>query len=111
LLVDIGQQSNIMGFAIDKREDKKEYFGLKIWEVDELINTYSGKKNKPWILVAIGTIKDNKKLTGRFKDAGFSFFSAINQQINTGRQKFIGKGVTIAQGTILTCNVSVGNMR
>lgn len=109
LLVDIGQQNNIMGFAIDKREGKEEFFGVKIWEVDELINTYSEKKNKPEILVAIGTIKDNKKLTGRFKEAGFSFFSAVNQQINIDRQKFIGKGVTIAQGAILTCNVSVGN--
>jgi acetyltransferase EpsM len=109
LLIDIGQKCNIVGFAIDKKEGKEEFFGIKIWEVDELINEYINKENKPEILVAIGTIKDNKKLTGKFKNAEFSFFSAINPQINIDRQKFIGKGVTIAQGTILTCNVSVGN--
>lgn len=109
LLHDIDANVNLIGFAVDDPGTATEFMGKKLFAIDELISAYQGKADKPEVLVAIGTIEVNKRLVKQFREAGFSFFSAIHPSIKTDRQAFIGEGVTICEGTVLTCNVSIGN--
>ncbi|MBK6390599.1 MAG: acetyltransferase [Saprospiraceae bacterium] len=81
----------------------------KVMAINDLLIQYKHVDNKPGILIGIGDTRDNKRLAQLFRDAGFAFFSAINKEIVTSRQKILGEGITIGLGTILTCNISVGN--
>jgi acetyltransferase EpsM len=107
LLKDAG--SDIDAFAVDKPEPGQQLHGKKIEAIGELIRAYAGMVNKPAVLVAIGSVDVNKRLSSLFKEAWFPFFNAVYPGINTERQQHIGTGVTIAAGCILTCNISVGN--
>lgn len=109
LLHDIDANVNLLGFAVDDPGSATEFMGKKLFSINELINSYKEKNEKPEVLVAIGTIEVNKRMVKQFRDAGFSFFNAIHPSIKIDRQAFIGEGVTICEGTILTCNISVGN--
>jgi acetyltransferase EpsM len=109
LMHDIDASVNVLGFAVDDPGSSTEFMGKKLFRIKELIDTYKGKTEKPKVLVAIGTVEVNKRLVQLFRDAGFSFFNAIHPSIKTDRQAFIGQGVTICEGTVFTCNISVGN--
>jgi acetyltransferase EpsM len=108
LLQDISAENNI-DFAIDAPEKEQKLAGRKVWSIRELLDFHKQNINKPAVLVAIGDLQSNKRLVKVFSDAGFSFFNAIDNSINQQRQKHIGKGVTILWGSILTCNISIGD--
>lgn len=94
---------------MDAAEKGQKLAGKKVWNIPDLLAFYKENINKPDVLVAIGDLKSNKRLAKVFSDAGFSFFNAIHNSVNQGRQKHIGQGVTILWGSILTCNISIGN--
>ena len=107
LVSDLEDAPSIIGFVQDEVEPGKEIMGKPVISTMELIKNYKSKK--PLLLGAIGNVQYNKRLIEIFKTEGFGFFNAIPQNIKIERQKFIGIGVTIAIGTILTNNISVGN--
>ena len=109
LLHDINGIDEVDAFAIDHPEPEQEFLGKKVYGTGELVTMYSGDTKKPAVLVAIGGLHVSKRLAALFKENNFSFFSAICNEVKIDRQKFIGEGVTIAQGCIVTCNVSIGN--
>lgn len=109
LMQDIDANDNVLGFAVDDPGTATEFLGKKLFSIQGLINDYKEKQEKPQVLVAIGSVGINKRLVQQFKNAGFSFFNAIHPSIKTQRQAFIGQGVTICEGTVFTCNISVGH--
>jgi acetyltransferase EpsM len=109
LLHDIDAAVNVLGFAVDDPGSTAAFMGKKLFSIKELISSYEGRSDKPELLVAIGTVEVNKRLVQQFRNAGFSFFNAIHPSIKIDRQAFIGQGVTICEGTVFTCNISVGN--
>jgi sugar O-acyltransferase (sialic acid O-acetyltransferase NeuD family) len=109
LLRDITGKDEIDAFAIDHPEPDQEFLGKKVYGTRELVNMYSSQTKKPGVLVAIGGLQVNKRLVALFKENNFSFFSAISPEVKLERQRFVGEGTTIAQGCVITCNVSIGN--
>lgn len=109
LLQDIDGGKDLLGFAVDDPGTATEFMGKKLFSIPELISSYEGRSDKPAVLVAIGTVSVNKRLVQQFSNAGFVFFNAIHPSIKQDRQAFIGQGVTICEGTVFTCNISVGN--
>ena len=108
LLQDLSKDNNIE-FAIDAAGEGQELQGKKVWNIADLLQLYKQPIPKPDVLVAIGDLKTNKRLVKLFTDEGFSFFNAIDNSVNQNRQKHIGRGVTILWGSILTCNITIGN--
>lgn len=108
LVNDLEYAPKIIGFVQDEVESGDEIMGKPLISTSGILSNYATSK-KPLLLGAIGNITDNKRLIETFKTAGFNFFSAIPKSIIIERQKFIGEGITIASGTILTTNISVGN--
>jgi len=109
LLYDINGTDEIDAFAIDNPEPGQQFLAKKVYGTSELVKIYSAETNKPAVLLAIGAVEVSKRLVALFKENNFSFFSAISPEIKLERQHFIGEGVTIAQGSVITCNVSIGN--
>lgn len=109
LLHDIHGRDEVDAFAIDHPLPQQEFLNKKVYGTSELVAMYASENKKPAVLVAIGGLHVNKRLAALFRDNHFPFFSAISPEIKIERQGVIGEGVTIAQGCILTCNVSIGN--
>lgn len=109
LLHDIIGKDEVDAFAVDNPEPEQEFLGRKVFGTGELVNMYSAESKKPAVLIAIGGVQVSKRLAALFKMNDFTFFNAIPPEVKVDRQKFVGEGVTIAQGCILTCNVSIGN--
>lgn len=109
LIEDLGFANDIVCFADDKADEIRSFLNRDVYTINHVIDKYQQAKSKPEVLVAVGDVEINKRLVKKFTDAGFSFFNAIDKSINTKRQKQIGAGVIIAQGSVLTCNISIGN--
>jgi acetyltransferase EpsM len=109
LLQDIDPALAIDAFVVDKPGPSQEFMAKPVLAAGALLENLAGQAEKPAMIVAIGTITHNKRLTALFKNKGFDFFNAIHPAVNIKRQRFIGEGVTIAEGVILTINVSIGN--
>lgn len=109
LLKDIDPTSEVNAFIVDTPEPGQQFMTKEVLAVNMVLEKYAASSNKPSVLVAIGSIEHNKKMTAVFKNAAFPFFSAIHAGVKTDRQRFIGEGVTIGDGTVLTCNISIGN--
>ncbi len=108
LIEDIGFAEDIIGFAVEQPAEGDSFFNKPVFAIDKLLKKYSNY-NKPEVLIAIGNIADNCKLENRFSAAGFSFFNAIHPTINTHRFAKLGKGVTIASGSVFTLNAVVND--
>ena len=109
LLEDLDLHEDVIAFATDDASPGHKFMGIQVWAISEVLKTYSNREDKPSVIIAVGATEPNKRLAGIFRQAAFPFFNAISKNIPLPRQQFIGEGVTIAQGVILTCNVSVGN--
>lgn len=109
LMEDIGMSADIIAFATDDAAPGQQLMGKPVMAIPELLAAYSNDDAKPAVLVAVGSTAVNKRMVQQFKAAGFPFFSAVHTGINCSRQQYLGEGITIAGGTILTCNVSVGD--
>jgi acetyltransferase EpsM len=109
LLEDIGISNDLIAFANDNPLPGQQLNGKKIIAINDLLLQYKNIATKPAVLIAIGTIDIHKRFAAQFRDAGFPFFNALNKDFVIERHKIIGEGVTIADGTIFTCNVSIGN--
>ena len=108
LLEDIGESDSVVAFAQDVVEPGKSLLNLPVITVEEVLsNPMNGLH--PLLLGAIGDIQSNKRLVELFNSKGFEFLSAIAKQVPQHRQKHLGKGITISQGTVLTTNVTVGD--
>jgi acetyltransferase EpsM len=83
--------------------------GRKVLAIRDVLDHYKNEMIKPSILVAIGEVSINVRLSQAFRNAGFPFFNAINKTVIKERELVIGEGTMIAEGTILTCNISVGS--
>ena len=108
LLEDLGLGDKLLYFIQDETEHGKIIMGKPLVSRNEFMEEFSGD-NKPSLLGCIGNITDNKRMVEIFKNNGFHFFNAIPEAVKIDRQKIIGEGITIAQGTILTANISIGN--
>lgn len=106
---DFTGQDDIIAFAIDKPVDNQIFIGKPVISINEIFSRSYQPDEKPLILVAIGDVSINQRLSEMFKHAGFSFFNVINHSVVTKRQKYIGNGVTIGEGAVLTTNIHVGN--
>lgn len=109
LISEIGILDKLDAFAADIVPEGGMFMNKKVWLIADLLKFYQANNHKPSVLVAIGDNESNKRLTSLFNKEGFPFFNAIHPSIQLNRQQFIGKGVTIAQGCILTCNISIGD--
>jgi sugar O-acyltransferase (sialic acid O-acetyltransferase NeuD family) len=109
LVQDIGFDHEIVGFAVDEATPGTKFLNKPVLVIDEVIQQYKGRADKPEVLVAIGTVAVNKRLVQKFSAAGFSFFNAIHPDTRLERQGAIGRGVTITAGCTLTCNVTLGD--
>ena len=109
LIKDINPTDDITAFAVDSPEEGEELMGKKVVALLDLLNHYKNNPFKPAFIVAIGAVDINKRLVQTITQAGFPFFSAINPQVVVDRQLFVGEGVTIAAGTVITCNTHIGN--
>ena len=108
LLRDIGCDDKVIAFVQDEVEEGRQIMGIPIVAKSDFIRQHQGVE-KPHLLGCIGSIIHSKRLVEWFKNEGFVFFNAISPTIKTDRQKSIGTGVTIAQGSVVTANVSIGN--
>jgi acetyltransferase EpsM len=106
LLEDIGMANGVVGFVQDELPEKETIMNVPVITREVVLRDFNSS-TRPMVIGAIGTIKDNKRMVEIFLRAGFEFFSAIPGSINLSRQKFIGVGVTVGQGTILTVNVTI----
>lgn len=109
LLKDIDPANEVKTFIVDTPEPDQQFMGKEVLSANMVLEKYATSSYKPSVLVAIGSIEHNKKMTALFKNAAFPFFSAIHPGIKTDRQRFIGEGVTVGEGCVLTCNISIGN--
>jgi sugar O-acyltransferase (sialic acid O-acetyltransferase NeuD family) len=109
LLHDIGITNTSVEFADDRLPENANFLGKKVWLIENLIEAFKNITEKPSVIVAIGSNKPNKRLTSLFHHHKFPFFSAIHPSIPLERQIRFGSGITIAQGTVLTCNISIDN--
>jgi acetyltransferase EpsM len=109
LLKDIGSADEVTAFIIDTPEPGQQFMGREVLSAKMVLEKYAGSAVKPAVLVAIGSVEHNKKMTSLFKNAAFPFFNAIHPGIKTDRQRFFGEGVTIGEGCVFTCNISIGN--
>ncbi len=107
-LEDLGLKHRLAAFIQDEAEEGKQMMGVPVLSAADVINRYR-HSGELLLLGCIGSINDNKRLAERFKAEGFGFFNAINNSVCLNRQKFIGTGVTVAPGSILTANVSLGD--
>lgn len=109
LLEDLGRSGMVVGFASDGPLEEKEFLGKCILTIQQMIELYKDQPVKPSVLVAIGSSSIKKKIVAQLDLFAFPYFNAIHSDINVARQKFIGKGVTINAGAILTCNISIND--
>ncbi len=96
-------------FAGDVLPENGLFLGKKVWLIADLIERYKNTIIKPAVIVAIGNNIVNRRLTELFYRHQFPFFNVIHPNISVNRVVEIGRGVTIAQGTVLTCNIRIGN--
>jgi acetyltransferase EpsM len=109
LLQEVKPGIQIQAFVVDSPTEDQTLLGVKVISVNDVIAQFSSTAAKPQVLVAIGSIEINKRLTEICESCGFNFFQAINNSIRLENQISIGKGVIIANGTIITSNVTVGD--
>lgn len=109
LLHDMGLADSLEAFAGDVLPDNGIFLGKKVWLITDLIKAYKDNYLKPSVIVAIGGNEPNKRLTALFHQHQFPFFNAIHPSISLERLGLLGSGITIAQGTVLTCNIQIGN--
>lgn len=109
LLEDLGETQHLGGFVVDAPGVTTSFLGRPVWSMPQFLKEHALINTKPEVLVAIGNIEANKKCCATLIKAGFSFFNAIAAGVPLQRQHSIGKGVTIAAGTVLTTNISIGN--
>ena len=103
---DCEKLDRLLGFAIDEPVLGMEYMGKPVFKIEDVLQ---GNYGFPQILVAIGNVSVNTRLSKLFIDRGFDFINLIHPSVNISRLAHIGRGVTIAQGTVVTCNVSLGD--
>jgi acetyltransferase EpsM len=108
LLEDLGLAERVKAFVQDKVDAGSTLMGKPIISTDKMLSEYA-ESTRSKLLGAIGNIPDNKRLIETFKKAGYKFFNAISTSVSLDRQKFMGQGVTIAAGTILTTNITLGD--
>jgi len=108
LMEDIGIAADFVAFAVDAPTPGQQLLGKNVISIGSLIDD-NKKEDKPAVLIAIGNVEVNKRLTQQLRSAGFSFFNAISRGIIQERQQHIGEGITIAGGCTLTCNISIGD--
>lgn len=109
LMEDIGSAADLLTFASDHAAEGQQLLGKQVLPIADVLARYSTATAKPAVLVAVGSLESNKKLVQQFKQAGFNFFSAVNKGVHQSRQQYLGEGITIAGGTILTCNIAIGD--
>jgi acetyltransferase EpsM len=109
LLEELDRSQFIYCFVQDEAAPGLKLQGLPVLDRETVLHQFSSSDDKPKVIGAIGSIPDNKRLINTFEAAGFGFFNAITEDIALKRQKFIGEGVTIAQKSMLTVNVSIMN--
>ncbi|TDH23296.1 acetyltransferase [Segetibacter sp. 3557_3] len=107
-LEDLGLKHRLAAFVQDEAEEGKELMGVPVLSAANMIDRYR-HSGEVLLLGCIGSISDNKRLAEKFKAEGFGFYNALNHSVNVSRQKFIGTGVTVAPGSILTANISLGD--
>ena len=98
LLEDIGEAGNVKAFVQDVVEPGKHVLNIPVRAVSDVLMN-SNNAQRPIMIGAIGDINDNKRLIELFLKNGFDFFSAINTEVPHHRQNYLGKGISIAQGT------------
>lgn len=109
LMEDIKIHESVEGFVVDDPGYEKTFLKKPKISFQEFLINFSNKGEKPKVFVAIGDIQVNKRITINLINHGFSFERVINKEIKVDRQKYLGSGITIAQGTRLTTNVIVND--
>ncbi len=110
LLEDLGRGGEVKAFIQDEANENQQLIGIPVLSKETVLSNHTGSPNeKPLLLGAIGHIPDNKRMITLFNNAGFSFFSAITPSVVTPRQKFLGKGIIIAGGSVLTHSITIGD--
>lgn len=108
LMEDLGIVKDVICFASDDVKPGQEFLGLPVLSIDSILNQYS-KTEKPAVFIAIGAVNAIIRLSAIFREAGFPFFNVLHSSINLKRFRFLGEGVLIGEGSVLTCNISIGD--
>lgn len=107
LMEDLGQAAEVEGFAKDTVLPGENFMSKPVISIEELLTRK--EKLKPDVIVAIGDVEANKRISGMLRDNGFIFFNVIHKGINMSRFRAMGTGVYIADGTVITVNISLGD--
>lgn len=107
LLEDLGLRSKVRAFIQDEAAENQKLLNVPILKKEAVVTNDFTSEERPYLIGAIGNIRDNKRLIEDFKEARFSFFSAIVPSVVQSRQRFLGDGIAIAQGVVLSCNVFI----
>ena len=108
LLEDLGMGGQVMAFIQEDASENQQLNGIPVLRKEVVLSTAKNQLDKkPLLLGAIGNIESNKRMIHAFKGEGFSFFSAIASSVVVKRQKFLGDGIIIANGSVLTYNITI----
>jgi sugar O-acyltransferase (sialic acid O-acetyltransferase NeuD family) len=98
----------ISGFVVENAESTR-FLNLPVYSMNDFLHCYSESKRKPKILVAVGDVKVNQRISQIFYNSGFDFFSVIGKGISLDSFDKIGSGVMIYSGSMFTNNISLGS--
>jgi acetyltransferase EpsM len=109
LAQDLGHADDIIGFAVDEPAAGQVFMGKPVLKIADLPGFSQENANRPELIIAIGDVGINARLSKLFRDKGFSFFNLIAPSLKFDRHRRIGNGVLIGEGCILTNNISIGD--
>ena len=108
LMEDLGQDNQLLAFAKDDVSPGELFMGKPVMKIVDVL-AMDISADKPEIMVGIGDVPANKRISDMFRDRRFTFFNLLNKGIKPARFRALGTGVYIAEGTIVTVNISVGD--
>lgn len=108
LMEDLGQDGQVIAFAKDDAKPGDLFMGKPVIPTAEVLAMRPGA-DRPEVMVAIGDVPANRRISSMFREQGFFFFNVIHSGIKTSRFRALGTGVYIAEGTVVTVNISIGD--
>lgn len=108
LMEDLHLDQDLIAFAKDDPAEGEVFMGKSVISTESVL-AMGEEGERPEIMVAIGDVPANRRISSMFRNNGFKFFNVINRSIKVSRFRSMGSGVYIADGTVVTVNISLGD--
>jgi len=106
MYVDLGRERDICAFLEENCKREGEILlGKPLYDISHL--KQFSEKNKPMLIVAIGTTK-RRRLVEKLRDETYRFDTLIHPSAKYSRWVKVGEGSIVAVGVIMTCQVDIG---